>query len=293
MVSRKAFHVLVASDGSAQGKRATSVAAEFPWPSPARVRAVVSRRTGAPYRQSILLAALDRNADLAARAARRTLTRRWPDADVRIIDTAPADGVLAEAARFEADIIVVGWRGHGLTRRLLMGSVSRAVARRATSPVLVVRRVPAEVSRIVIGLDGSANARRAVAFVGNLNAPTHGTVTLVTVVEEMGVPSQTLAPAALRADVSADIARINAERTRTAKAAQSRAAEQLRRRGWRVKLVVATGEPLRELLTSAARANAHVVAVGARGASGLRQLLLGSVAEGVLNRCPATVLIVR
>jgi nucleotide-binding universal stress UspA family protein len=109
----------------------------------------------------------------------------------------------------------------------------------------------------------------------------------------MGVPSHTLAPAALRADVSADIARINAERTRTAKAAQSRAAEQLRRRGWRVKLVVATGEPLRELLTSAATANAHVVAVGARGASGLRQLLLGSVAEGVLNRCPATVLIVR
>jgi nucleotide-binding universal stress UspA family protein len=50
---------------------------------------------------------------------------------------------------------------------------------------------------------------------------------------------------------------------------------------------------LRELLASAANARAHGVAVGPRGASGVRQLLLGSVADGVLNRCPLTVLVVR
>jgi nucleotide-binding universal stress UspA family protein len=60
-----------------------------------------------------------------------------------------------------------------------------------------------------------------------------------------------------------------------------------------VKLVVTTGEPLRDLLASAATARAHVVVVGARGVRGVRQLLLGSVAEGVLNRCPVTVLVVR
>lgn len=293
MVSGKAFRVLVASDGSIQAKRATSIAAAFPWPEPTRVRAVVARRSRAEHRRSILLAALDRNADLAARAARRALTRRWPEADVTIVDKAPADGVLAEAERFDANVIVVGWRGHGLTRRLLMGSVSRAIARRATSPVLVVRRRPAEVSRIVIGLDGSANARRAVAFVANLRAPRNGEVTLFTAVERMGVPSQALVPAAVRASVAADVERVNAGRTRTAQVAQERAAEHLRRRGWRVKVVVTMGEPLRELLASAGSARAHVVAVGARGTSGVRQLLLGSVAEGVLNRCPATVLVVR
>ena len=293
MVSKKMFRVLVASDGSVQAKRATSIAAEFPWPEPTRVRAVVARRTRAEYRQSVLLAALDRNAEVIASAARGALTRRWPEAEVAIVDKTPADGVLAEAERFDADVIVVGWRGHGITRRLLMGSVSRAVARRAKSPVLVVRRRPAEVSRIVIGLDGSTNARRAVAFVADLRAPRGGEVTLFTAVEPMGLPLQSLVTAAVRGSAAANVERVNAERTRTAKAAQERAAADLRRRGWRVRLVVTMGEPLRELLASAASARAHVVAVGARGVSGVRQLLLGSVADGVLNRCPLTVLVVR
>ena len=292
-VSATAFRVLVASDGSIHSRRATSVAVEFPWPEPSHGRAVVARRTRAEYRRSILLTALDRNADLAGRAARRALSRRWAEADVAIVDKAPADGVLAEAGRFDANVIVVGWRGHSRTRRLLMGSVSRAVARRATSPVLVVRRRPAHVSRIVVGLDESANARRAVAFVAALRAPRGAEVTLVTALEPMGVPSRTLVPAAVRASVAADVERVNAERTRSAKAAQARAADQLRRHGWRVKLVVTIGEPLRELLAAAGSARAHVVVVGARGVSGVRQLLLGSVADGVLNHCPATVLVVR
>jgi nucleotide-binding universal stress UspA family protein len=285
--------VLVASDGSIQARRATSAAVQFPWPEPSDARAIVARRTRAEHRRSILLAALDRNAELAAAAARRALSRRWPGADVTVVDETPAEGVLAEAGRFDADVIVVGWRGHGLTRRLLMGSVSRTIVRRATSSVLVVRRKPAEVSRIVIGLDGSDNAARAVAFVSALRAPRYGEVTLVTAVEHMSVPSQALAPLSVRASVAAEIQRINAERTSTVKAVQERAAAQLRGTGWRVKLVVTSGEPLRELLASAAGARAHVVAVGARGTSGVQRLLLGSVAEGLLNRCPLTVLVAR
>ena len=131
------------------------------------------------------------------------------------------------------------------------------------------------------------------AFVTNLHAPRNGEVTLFTAVERIGVPWQALVPAGVRASVAADVKRINAERIRTARAAQERAARDLRHQGWRVKLVVTTGEPLRDLLATAATARAHVVAIGARGASGVRHLLLGSVAEGVLNRCPTTVLVAR
>ncbi len=257
------------------------------------MRAVVARRVQTTHKRSSLLAALDQTTDLAARAARRALTRRWSDADVVIVDKPPAEGVLSEATRFGADVVVVGWRGHGAVRRLLMGSVSRAVVRRAASPVLVVRRRPTEVSKFVIGLDASAHARRAVAFVASLPAPRDGEVTLVSVVERMAVPSQVLVSARVRGSAAAEVGRINDERTASAKAAQERAATDLRRQGWRVKLVVATGEPLRELLAVAAGARAHVVAIGARSASGVRQLLLGSVAEGVLNRCPRAVLVVR
>ena len=42
-----------------------------------------------------------------------------------------------------------------------------------------------------------------------------------------------------------------------------------------------------------AKERADVLIVGARGVTGLRRLLLGSVAEGALNTSPVPVLIVR
>jgi nucleotide-binding universal stress UspA family protein len=40
-------------------------------------------------------------------------------------------------------------------------------------------------------------------------------------------------------------------------------------------------------------ARAQLLVVGARGTSGVRHLLLGSVAEGALNRSPVAVLVAR
>jgi nucleotide-binding universal stress UspA family protein len=58
------------------------------------------------------------------------------------VNKAPAEAIVGEADRFDADLLVVGWRGHGPTRRLLMGSVSRSAIRKAKCAVLVVRRRP-------------------------------------------------------------------------------------------------------------------------------------------------------
>jgi len=58
--------------------------------------------------------------------------------------------------------LVIEWRGHGRFRRLLMGSVSRAVLRRAETPVLVVRRGSRRVSHLAVGGDGSAASDRAI-----------------------------------------------------------------------------------------------------------------------------------
>lgn len=49
-----------------------------------------------------------------------------------------ADGVLAEARRANADMIVVGSHGRRGVRRALMGSVAEKVARLSHCPVLVV-----------------------------------------------------------------------------------------------------------------------------------------------------------
>ena len=53
----------------------------------------------------------------------------------------PADGITEAATAEDADLIVIGNRGHSGVGRALIGSVSDEVVRTASCPVLVVRRV--------------------------------------------------------------------------------------------------------------------------------------------------------
>lgn len=290
MATQREFRVLVATDGSRDAQAAVATTMHFPWPARTRVRAISARRTGASYRKSILLTALDRGAEQATERARRALVGRWPEVEGEVVDKTPAAGILDEAERLRADVIVVGWRGHGAVRRLLMGSVSREVVRGATSAVLVVRRSQ-HVSKIVVGVDGSSAAKRALALLGRLVPPPGGHVTLVSSVELMTALPGSRVPGA--AAIAREIKRHNLTRTRTAKAALTRAAAELKRRGWRTRTVLVHGEPLRALLDEVATARAQMLVVGSRGTSGVRRLLLGSVADGALNRCPVAVLIAR
>jgi nucleotide-binding universal stress UspA family protein len=67
----------------------------------------------------------------------------------------------------------------------------------------------------------------------------------------------------------------------------------LKRAGWRARGIVREGVPLVALLREAAASRADLLVVGARGTGGLARLLLGSVAEGVLERSPVPVLLVK
>ena len=294
MPTREAdFRILVATDGSAPARAAIAAVVEFPWLVKTRVRAVIARQTRVHRTRSVLLSALDRSVDDAAAAARAGLGKRWPDVEAVVVDSAPAEGVLREAERFRADMIVAGWRGHGAVRRLLMGSVSRGIVRGARSAVLVVRRGSEPVRRIVIGFDGSPNAARAVELVGRLVAPRDAQVTLVSVVDLLTPASRGPRVGGIRSSVAREVRRINTARRKAAVNALHRAADALERRGWRTRVELKTGEPLRELIAAVSKAEAQLLVVGARGTSGVRHLLLGSVAEGVLNRCPVPVLVGR
>lgn len=174
-----------------------------------------------------------------------------------------------------------------------MGSVSRGVVRGAQGAVLVVRRRPTRLRRIVIGLDASSGASRAVTLVGKLVAPRDGRVTVIRVVELMAPASRVPAVGGIRATVASEVRRINTERARAAMTALNRAAAELKRSGWRTRTELKTGEPLRELIAAIGRARPQLLVVGARGTSGVRHLLLGSVAEGVLNRGIVPVLVAR
>jgi nucleotide-binding universal stress UspA family protein len=266
----------------------------FPWPKGARADGVVARGLPVDGEWSASLgAAIEASVAREARRAERTLRRRWPAAEVRVVDAAPVPGIMAEARRRGAGVIVLGSRGHGALSRLVLGSVSLGVVRRVPGAALVVRGRLAEPSRFLVGLDGSPHSRRAADFVAGLPPPPGGHVTLTAVAEPAHPPSMGLLPGRVRGLLQGQLAALEEEKRATARREIAVATPALRRAGWQVTADVRVGVPLDELLAGVAAARAQVLVVGARGIGGLERLLLGSVAEGALHRAPVSVLIVR
>ena len=283
MARVKEFRVLVASDGSLSATAATLTAKRFPWPPGTRASGVVSRETGA----------IEKAVKSTAETTTKTLAGRWPAVRVRVVEGPPAAAIIRAARRGRADVIVMGWRGHGAVRRLLTGSVSRDVVRVASCSVLVVRRAVRNVSTIVIGVDGSDQSARAVELAARLQSPRGGRIVLVTAAPPMSDPSNPLLPSDIKKAAASGVARINRQRVAEARLNLQRLATGPRAAGWQVDTAIASAAPLESLLAAVARAGADLLIVGATGASQIRRLLLGSIAQGVLDRSPVPVLVVR
>jgi nucleotide-binding universal stress UspA family protein len=76
-------------------------------------------------------------------AAREQAEQAGVRVHTRLLRGDPVDEIVAFADTIDADLIVVGSRGHGAIASALLGSVSRGVLREARRPVLVVRGIAA------------------------------------------------------------------------------------------------------------------------------------------------------
>ena len=291
MAGQSGFQVVIGTDGSASGRAAVEAAAHFPWPARASAVLVVASRGALAWSPAARALTQGVAQGVGARAL-RTLRHRWPGVLSRYPLQAPSAALLA-AARSARGAIVVGSGGRGLLGRILLGSVSRQVVQGATCPVLVVKGRLTRARRFTIGVDGSANSRRAARMVARLSVPPGGRVTLVSVIEPVRVPSGGLMPARVSSTLRGEAARLTADRHRTVERAQRLLRVRLRRAGWKVREVVRAAAPLDGLLDAAKASRADVLDIGARGTGGVARLLLGSVAEGAVGRAPMSVLVVR
>jgi nucleotide-binding universal stress UspA family protein len=97
------------------------------------------------------MVAIDAYATVADAAARHAQTVAKSSAEGlgfdHVVAEAPPRGgevgstIVAEASAWQADIVVLGTRGHGLLHRALVGSTSRHVLHEAPMSVLIVRPV--------------------------------------------------------------------------------------------------------------------------------------------------------
>ena len=69
----------------------------------------------------------------------REIKDKVPKVNVAVESGDPADEILISAKKYNADMIVIGYKGYGKEGRFLLGSVTDKVVRHAGISVLVVR----------------------------------------------------------------------------------------------------------------------------------------------------------
>jgi nucleotide-binding universal stress UspA family protein len=221
--------------------------------------------------------------------ARATLAPRGFDIETDVVIGSPKEEIPRIAREWNADLVVVGARGLGRIKRFLLGSVSLAVARHVSCPVLVVKGRPRKLGSILVGMDGSEDSFQALRFLLSLPLARQTKLRLLSVVEPIRYP--TSAPGAVRAHLARMLKEIERERRGELEKVLEKAAAELVGSVTRVTRSTPTGNPADVIVASAAAHDADLVVVGARGLGGMTRLLLGSVSEKVLGyaRCPVLI----
>jgi len=293
-------HIVLALDGSEPATRARDLVAGIAWPPGTTIRVVAALEPGAelaalpwPGIDTGNLETLEQAArsdiEPMLRAAAAQIAARGNSVDWELVRGRPADVLVEEARRTQADLVILGSRGHGRLESLMLGSVPAEVVDHAPCPVLVVRGTT--LTRVVFAQDGSDSATAAGNTVFAWPIFKGVPVEVLSVVSLSGPLASGVAPtmvATAMETYAESLAALESESKRLA----DETAERFRNAGIPATAKVREGETAAEILDEAREIGADLIVLGSRGVGGWSQLLLGSVARRVLVHAPCSVLIV-
>jgi nucleotide-binding universal stress UspA family protein len=247
------------------------------------------RRMSLPDRAAYELAlyAMQR-ARAAARDGEEKLRRLLPAWHVAARARAgpPAGSLITEATQQSADLVVLGSRGTSLLPGLLLGGVSRRVVAHAPCSVRIGRvredREQGSPVRLLLGMDGSANARLAANSVASRQWPAGSTMRIIATLDTHLIMARSASARDRELDARTWVTRICGDVARELIAA-----------GLSVDVVVEEGDAAAALVDVAESFDADCVFVGATGLRGLERFVIGSVSRTVAEQAPCSVEVVR
>lgn len=142
-----------------------------------------------------------------------------------------------------------------------------------------------QMKRILVGVDGSKESRLAVQYAVQLGRDHGSRITLAGVVD---LPEALGAP-----ELMAQVSQWQTDESTRLKAVLNSIASEISHPGGIVDTQILAGSPAEALADFAGREGHDLVVVGHRGRGAIARVLLGSVADRLVQICPKPVTVVR
>lgn len=211
-----------------------------------------------------------------------SFTEGYPDKI--IVDTAAEQG---------ADLVVMGARGIRGLGSHIVGSVTKLVAIRSHTPVLVVKPPQWETSgklRILFATDGSAYSDAMAKTLSAMPLPDSTEITILNVMSSALSDIPERFAIEINDRIKGIVAKEREKETSESGRILQKASESLSERFPAIETLSRAGDPSEEIINTAEAVNADIIAVGSSGMRGIKGML-GSISRYVLSHSKCSVLI--
>jgi nucleotide-binding universal stress UspA family protein len=272
--------ILLATDGSEDAAEAREAAVDLARRSGSELHLVhVWHDVPSPYAHAFVKRELERQGqEILDEQVKKIEEAGGTVTEAHLRGGRTSDEIIELSEELGAGLLVLGSRGHGAVRRLLLGSHSEAIIHHAHLPVLVLRCAENiwPPSRVVIGDDYSEDAKKAAELAANIAKFYEADTLLVHAYPRLVEDSSDAEDAMQQAEEKLE------ERANNLKDIL----------GYEPRTTMTSGDATVTILEAAREGNGPtLVAVGSRGLGAVGRARLGSVSSKVVRAAPGATLV--
>ncbi len=217
-----------------------------------------------------------------------------------MVDGVPGQEILNIIQKKKIDLAVLGSRGLSRISGLFLGSVSEWVLNDAPCSVFIGRPTSHKAKssptlKVLLAIDGSDDSWNAVEFLKGVELPAGSIITVLHVVRKhLYETEQCVDRGGKNQAEFAKLAKnLCGARSVAGVSLLKNASKALSSLSCHIKERIVLGHEAQEILKTARQQKVDFVLMGSTGKTGLRRLLMGSVAQAVSQHAPCSALIVR